>query len=202
MTQNIQIHHAELMNEFQIIQVMDDLKSRGIDNYTMRPGNNCIWVSYPMIDCYYIFQDGQVVDIQYDWCYNTHTHTQLEFQMKDQKVTFNTAGDGFWSSVSKSVNIVDMQLGSYITEELDFGELCVYFDSSWEVDEDGLIYTDSQFLKDLRRFLHQHGLPGDDVDYSEQGMQGDDYVSLDVGEKFLKAWSDKFGVDLAVLAGV
>ena len=122
--------------------------------------------------------------------------------MKDQKVTFTTAGDGFWSSVSKSVNIVDMQLGSYISEELDFGELCVYFDSSWEVDEDGLIYTDSQFLKDLRRFLHMHGLPGDDVEYSEQGMQGDNYVSLDVGEKFLKAWSDKFGVDLAVLAGV
>jgi hypothetical protein len=29
---------------------------------------------------------------------------------------------------------------------------------------------------------------GDDVDYSEQGMQGDNYVSFDVGAKFLKSW--------------
>ena len=45
------------------------------------------------------------------------------------------------------------------------------------------------------KFLHQHGLPGNDVDYSEQGMQGDDYVSCDVGEEFLKAWGNKFNVN-------
>lgn len=119
--------------------------------------------------------------------------------MSTQKVTFNTAGDGYWSNVKKEVNIVDMVLGNYISDELDFGELCVVFDDSWDVNRDGLIYTDSQFLKDLRRFLHTHGLPGDDVEYSEQGMQGDNYVSLDVGERFLKAWSDKFGVNLQKL---
>jgi hypothetical protein len=27
-------------------------------------------------------------------------------------------------------------------------------------------------------------------------MQGDNYVSLDIGEDFLRAWSEKFGVDL------
>jgi hypothetical protein len=112
------------------------------------------------------------------------------------KVVFNTSGDGFWSDVAKPVTIVDMQLGSYISDELDFGELCVYFDDSWNVEQDGLIYTDGQFERDLRRFLHEHGLPGDDVSYSEQGMQGDNYVSLDVGERFLTAWSQKFNVDL------
>lgn len=111
------------------------------------------------------------------------------------KTIFKTAGDGYWSRVKKDVTVTDMRLGSYISEDFDFGELCVYFDKSWDIYKDGLIYTDGQFLKDLRRFLHQHGLPGDDVEYSEQGMQGDDYVSLDVGGKFLEAWGKKFNVN-------
>lgn len=62
----VEIQHPELMNEFQMIQVMDDLKRRDIKFYTMRPGNDCIWVSHGMLDCYYIFSDGKIVDIQYD----------------------------------------------------------------------------------------------------------------------------------------
>ncbi len=110
------------------------------------------------------------------------------------KVILNTNGRGLWSNVAKAVTIVDMKLG-YIADEKDFGELCVYFDKSWEVDKDGLIYTDRQFEKELREFLNSHGLAGDDVDYSEQGMQGDDYVSCDVGEKFLNSWAKKFNTD-------
>jgi hypothetical protein len=117
-----------------------------------------------------------------------------------QKVILSTSGDGYWSNVSKAVEIVDMQLGQYISEELDFGELCVVFNTNtWDVNQDGLIYTDSKFLKELRVFLNHHGLAGNDVEYSEQGMQGIDYVSLDVGGKFLKSWSKKFGVNLAEL---
>lgn len=113
------------------------------------------------------------------------------------KVIFNTSGDGYWSRiVNAQVEIVDMQLG-YVADELDFGELRVYFNTdSWDVSKQGLIYTDRLFLKQLREFLDAHGLPGKDVEYSEQGMQGDDYVSLDIGEKFLKAWSAKFSVEL------
>lgn len=112
------------------------------------------------------------------------------------KVIFNTVGDGYWSDTKKAVTITDMRLGQYISDDLDFGELCVYFDKSWNCNEDGLIYTDSQFLKDLRRFLHAHGLAGNDVEYSEQGMQGDNYVSLDVGAEFLASWATKFGLNL------
>jgi hypothetical protein len=116
------------------------------------------------------------------------------------KVIFNTAGDGFWSSViNAQVEITDMKI-EYVSDDFavepDFGELCVYFDTkTWNVDEHGLIYTDSLFLKQLQKFLNEHGLAGNDVDYSEQGMQGDDYVSLDVGAKFLKTWKNKFNVD-------
>ena len=111
------------------------------------------------------------------------------------RVQFITAGDGYWSNVSKSVEITDMQLG-YVNDEGDFGELRVYFNTAtWDVNTMGLIYTDSHFLNELQLFLSQHGLVGSDVHYSEQGMQGDNYVSLDVGKPFLAAWASKFGVD-------
>ena len=84
-----------------------------------------------------------------------------------------------------------MKLG-YVNEERDFGELRVYFNTkTWDISKHGLIYTDSQFLRDLIRFLAAHGLALD-VDYSEQGMQGDDYVSLDVEGKFIASWDAKF----------
>jgi hypothetical protein len=107
---------------------------------------------------------------------------------------FNTSGDGYWSDVAKQVLITDMRV-AYVNDEKDFGELRVYFDTStWDPRNDGLIYTDKLFMKQLREFLNTHGLAGADVDYSEQGMQGDNYVSLDVGEKFLTAWDAKFSL--------
>lgn len=107
-------------------------------------------------------------------------------------VTFSTSGDGYWSRAQKTVQIVDMRLG-YVNDERDFGELCVYFNTKdWDVNKDGLIYTDRGFMTDLRNFLALQGLDNLDVDYSEQGMQGDNYVSCDVGAAFLRAWEAKF----------
>lgn len=98
-----------------------------------------------------------------------------------------TAGDGYWSDVAKSVNVTKINVG-YVNDEEDFGELCVYFDKQWDVRKDGLIYTDSLFLVMLREKLNECGFAGADVDYSEQGMQGTNYVSLDVGKEFLDSW--------------
>ena len=106
-----------------------------------------------------------------------------------QAVTLNTNGQGYWSRVAKAVRIVDMQV-TYVNDEKDFGELCVYFNTEdWDVNRDGLIYTDKQFRDELQAFLDAQGLPGKDISYSEQGMQGDNYVSMDiVSAKFLQAW--------------
>lgn len=57
---------SDELNSFEVIQVTDDLRKHGIENYEMRPGNNCIWVSYGLVDCYYIFRDGKIFDIQFD----------------------------------------------------------------------------------------------------------------------------------------
>jgi hypothetical protein len=110
------------------------------------------------------------------------------------KVMFNTNGNGYWSNVSKAVEVTDMKLG-YVSDEGDFGELCVYFNTdTWNVDTDGLIYTDSLFKEELMHFIKEQGLVVD-LCYSEQGMQGDNYVSFDVGKEFLDSWARKFGVD-------
>jgi hypothetical protein len=115
------------------------------------------------------------------------------------KLYINTNGTGLWSSKARPVRIVDMRLGYVNAEPGDgmptFGELCVVFDKdTWSVRDDGLIYTDEGFLSELRSVLEERGLPGSDVSYSEQGLQGNDYVSLDVGEDFLRAWGEKYRV--------
>ena len=105
--------------------------------------------------------------------------------------TLNTAGDGLWSHEKRAVKTLRLALG-YISDEEDFGELRIQFDKrTWNVKKHGLIYTDRQFERELREQLDLIGFPGKDVSYSEQGMQGEDYVSCDVGKKFLKAWLKK-----------
>ena len=113
-----------------------------------------------------------------------------------QAVIFNTAGDGYWSRTAKAVEIVNMQMG-YVADDKEFGELCVYFNTAdWDVNKDGLIYTDSEFLHELNAFLVEQGLCA--VTYSEQGMQGDNYVSLDVEDEFIALWERKFNIVLEV----
>jgi hypothetical protein len=118
-----------------------------------------------------------------------------------EKVVLNTNGVGYWSNVAKPVTIKDMVLGTGMQDEDSiFGELQVYFDTStWDVNVDGLIYTDRLFITELRTFLDSQGLPGADVSYSEQGMQGDDYVSLDAGTEFYTAWMAKFNIPAEAL---
>lgn len=102
--------------------------------------------------------------------------------------TLNTNGKGYWSRKKAAVEITHLQL-AYINDELDFGELRVYFNTkTWDVNTDGLIYTDKQFMRELKELLVQKGFDTSDLSYSEQGMQGDAYVSCDVGECFINTF--------------
>ena len=107
--------------------------------------------------------------------------------------TLHTNGMGYWSRTAAAVDIVKLDL-QYINDEQDFGELCVYFAqddfsaNEWDVETDGLIYTDKLFLQELRAYLQTIGFSeaeANDVSYSEQGMQTNNYVSLDVGALFI-----------------
>lgn len=105
-----------------------------------------------------------------------------------------TCGDGYWSDKKKTVTVKSLRLG-YTNDEFTYGELRVYFDTAtWNVRYDGLIYTDSQFLRELAIKLAVAGFESGDMDYSEQGMQGDNYVSLDVGKEFLASWNKNLPV--------
>ena len=107
--------------------------------------------------------------------------------------TLTTSGTGYWSTACKSVRATNIAV-AYVNDERDFGELCVYFDTeSWNTDTDGLIYTDARFLAELTTVLVEAGFDVSDLSYSEQGMQGDDYVSLDAGKAFLDSWFDIVG---------
>ena len=94
--------------------------------------------------------------------------------------TIETNGKGLWSNAIKEVKTTGYTV-PYVNEESDFGELRVYFDTNtWNVDDDGLIYTDPAFLESIREAFGTN-----DIDYSEMGMQGNKFVSFDVGQEFL-----------------
>lgn len=108
-------------------------------------------------------------------------------------VDLHTCGNGYWSSRMATVHCYDMVLSSYGEDDgFQYGELCVTLTKkSWDVTKHGLIYTDRLFEEELRNFLLAFGFSKKavkEVNYSEQGMQGRNYVSLDVGEHFCKEW--------------
>ena len=95
-----------------------------------------------------------------------------------------TAGDGYWSNAVRDVNLTGMRI-AYTSDDGAFGELRVYFNTKfWDVDQLGLIYTDTQFITKLKLILaKQFGFTAKELKnlyYSEQGMQGNNYVSFDV----------------------
>lgn len=92
-------------------------------------------------------------------------------------VMLHTDGKGLWSNKVKAVELVAIEVLP--------NELRVYFDiQTWDVSKDGLIYTDQTFLRELQAYLKTtNDIPQRSVaniDYSEAGMQGDDFVSLDI----------------------
>lgn len=112
-------------------------------------------------------------------------------------VTLHTEGDGFWSETAKAVRVTELRLG-WVDEDESCGELCVHFNTDdWRVDKDGLIYTDGLFEAELCSYLTSIGLAGEDCGYSEQGMQGDNYVSCDVGADFIASYKAKFAEEFA-----
>jgi len=58
------------VNAFERLMIAEDMRKRGYDNYSMQPGNDCVWVTVPRggysLEMYYIFQDGKLVDVQID----------------------------------------------------------------------------------------------------------------------------------------
>lgn len=109
----------------------------------------------------------------------------------------STDGRGLWSRHKATVNLkeCDMHNVSRDAQERQtfHGELRVYFSlKDWNPENHGLIYTDRTWIKEFRKVLQESGFSNKAVkavNYSEQGMQGDNYVSLDAGSDFIKEFA-------------
>ena len=124
-------------------------------------------------------------DMHTDWDVADH-------DFRPSIATLHTDGSGYYTCLKQALSITELTV-PYINDEGDFGELRVHFNTAtWRPDIDGLIYTDKLFKQELQEWLTSIGLAGKDVSYSEQGMQGDNYVSCDVGGEFLASWKEKY----------
>lgn len=111
--------------------------------------------------------------------------------------TADVAGNGLWSEKSMTnlkIHILPQtEFWQDKSDSAPVGQLNVYFNPRiWNTDKLGLIYTDSLFLTHVRRLLKaERFFHFQDLDYSEQGMQGDDYVNFDVGDNLAKELDKK-----------
>lgn len=115
--------------------------------------------------------------------------------------TCHTDGRGFWSNIAKEVKIIKIKwYPSRYPEDYDEKKegkpyepeflVRVYFDPrAWDIKKYGLIYTDEMFRKTLEeRVVKLAGnnvlpknMPWKEIDYTEQGMQGEDHVHMILG---------------------
>lgn len=117
------------------------------------------------------------------------------------KIVANTDGKGLWTEDARPVHIHKLDIGYsslvYYPEEPFHGELRAYFDphgfaaGSWHTGAYGLVYTDKLWMKEFKAELRRIGFSikaVQGVSYSEQGMQGEDYVSMDINAAFYGSW--------------
>lgn len=122
-----------------------------------------------------------------------HTSTKLTIPVNQ---LISTGGDGLWSNTKKYVKVENIEvivksnyLESNNSDSWDLNEWNAYLEStcdiffdedSWDIHEEGLIYTDKTFMSEICKILKQYGINQqiiNNITYSEQDMQGDDYVN-------------------------
>lgn len=103
-----------------------------------------------------------------------------------------TSGTGVWSTLATDVMVTEITISRmYDTDDLDDddkvnAERCTTMDviidtSTWNVKNDGLIYSDPDFKNGINSILTTALNTNDfELSYSEQGMQGNDYVNFDL----------------------
>lgn len=82
-----------------------------------------------------------------------------------------------------SLTIVDCDM------DKDFGELRVEFDTAQ-------CNVNKEWLRDFMRGLVNEGFDAkaaNDMDFPEEVIQGDNFVSLEIGNLFIVGWEQKYG---------
>ena len=95
----------------------------------------------------------------------------------------HTNGKGLWSPCKKATKVksIDIEDVSDSYGNHHYYVNVYLYKSTWNTNTDGLVYTDPQWIKELREVMRDAGFKHwKKIDYTEQGMQGDDYVSLEI----------------------
>jgi len=105
----------------------------------------------------------------------------------------HTDGMGLWSKAERAVSTSRIKLKIWKIYEYSglYVTLDVYFPrKSWNTEKHGLIYTDDKWLAEFRKQFAVEfpklAWLAKNIDYTEQGMQGDSYVSLEFCLKTMK----------------
>jgi len=116
------------------------------------------------------------------------------------EATLKFGGKSLWSDEKKrDIRVHGIKVDAYIAKhgECRWGFLEVYFnEEDWSVEKDGLIYTDKEFLKEVKRYLRENfGMGRVMISYSEQGMQGDTYVHFDFNYRQAKKLAEMSSIE-------
>ena len=98
-------------------------------------------------------------------------------------VTLHTSGNGYWGKTAKAVRVTGFAIwtnGEYTQVN------ATYNTDDWNPNVDGLIYTDPTFLEELKAYFAAQGVDVSELDYSEHGMQDENFVHLEAGEAFAR----------------
>ncbi len=125
------------------------------------------------------------------------------------RVEAYTREDGLWTDYEKvqsptTYNVeVWWNAGPALFEhQLEMTRIDVHVKSPrYDAAQTGLIYTDSAFAKNLGRLAESKGFGGR-LRYTEQGMQGGDWVSLEADESFNRELQKRFPELVSRLAAV
>jgi hypothetical protein len=129
--------------------------------------------------------------------YNTSIVNKKETEMAKVDFTLRTGGNGYWSNRVANVRITAIVL-CYVNEDEQFGSVNAGFDTdTWNVETDGLVYTDKTFIEAFRVILIEMGLDTSDLSYSEQGMQDVNFINFDVGSAFIASFKTAFPEEFA-----
>lgn len=119
--------------------------------------------------------------------------------------------DGLWTNYSKlkrdnvdvKVFIETEYFDRFSTEVEIYPYIClrVYFNRNhFNTKRHGLIYTDSEFEKNLNKLLHKHNIKGHAF-YTEHGAQGNSYVHMGADKQMslflVKKYHKELGIDLS-----
>lgn len=89
---------------------------------------------------------------------------------------FGKDSKGYWGNSDSSEEYIITKVEVNYDVEENYGDVNIFL-TDYYAGRYGLIYTDKKFEEDIHKLIKDSGLR---LEYSEQGMQGGNYVNMDL----------------------